>query len=139
MQSGQQRQETPPGEEFPSDGGVCDTLDAGNGMPQLVFRNVCFSYPTRPENKIFSGLNLSIKQGETIALVGPSGCGKSTVVQLLERFYDPDSGTIELEGNNLKELNVKWLRDQFGLVSQEPTLFDTTIAENIKYGCLEAS
>jgi len=75
-----------------------------------------------------------VKQGETLALVGPSGEGKSTVIQLVERFYDPDSGTVELEGIDVKKLNVKWLRDQLGLVSQEPTLFNTTIAENIRYG-----
>lgn len=68
-----------------------------------------------------------------------SGEGKSTVVQLVERFYDPLSGTIELNGVDLKDLNVKWLRDSIGLVSQEPTLFNTTIAENIKYGYPDAT
>lgn len=102
--------------------------------PQIEFKDVHFHYPTRPSNAIFKGLNLKINQGETIAIVGASGCGKSTVVQLLERFYDPNSGTISYEGHDLKELNIKWYRDQIGLVSQEPTLFNTTIRENIKYG-----
>mmetsp|Transcript_13435 Transcript_13435/g.25091 ORF Transcript_13435/g.25091 Transcript_13435/m.25091 type:complete len:891 (-) Transcript_13435:145-2817(-) len=114
---------------------------AGNehDAPQICFRGVHFSYPTRRENAIFKGLSLSIRHGETIALVGPSGGGKSTVVQLIERFYDPDSGVVELEGTDLKDLNVEWLRDQLGLVSQEPTLFNTTILENIRYGCPNAS
>ena len=112
----------------------------GNGsgnsdMPQLQFHNVSFSYPTRRENSVFNGLNLSVRAGETLALVGESGGGKSTVVQMIERFYDPDSGVIEFEGVDLKELNVEWLRDQLGMVGQEPTLFNTTIVENIKYGC----
>jgi len=87
---------------------------AGNehDAPQICFRGVHFSYPTRRENAIFKGLSLSIRHGETIALVGPSGGGKSTVVQLIERFYDPDSGVVELEGTDLKDLNVEWLRDQ---------------------------
>jgi len=105
----------------------------------LTFRDVHFRYPSRPNNKIFRGLNLSIREGETIALVGPSGHGKSTIIQMIERFYDPEEGAVEFLGTNIKELNVTWLRDQIGLVSQEPTLFDTTIAENIRYGLPDAS
>jgi ATP-binding cassette subfamily B (MDR/TAP) protein 1 len=77
---------------------------------------------------------LDIPAGRTVALVGPSGCGKSTCIQLLERFYDPLHGRVLIDGHDLKELNVGWLRDQIGLVGQEPILFDTSIAENIKYG-----
>ena len=69
---------------------------------------------------VLQSFNLKIKAGKTIALVGPSGCGKSTIGQLLERFYDPISGSITLDGNNLKDLNVKWLRQQIGMVGQEP-------------------
>ena len=69
-----------------------------------------------------------------MALVGASGSGKSTIVQLMERFYDPIMGNISLDGNDLRSLNVKWLRDQIGLVSQEPTLFARSIRENIAYG-----
>lgn len=118
-----------------------DTAQTGGGYetPQLVLRNVHFCYPTRPENLIFRGLSLEVMRGETLALVGPSGGGKSTTVQLIERFYDPTSGCVELDGVNLKDLNVRWLRDQLGLVSQEPTLFNTSIAENIKYGCPDAT
>eukprot|EP00978_Attheya_sp_CCMP212_P034494 scaffold144716_cov61-Attheya_sp.AAC.2 len=107
--------------------------------PQVVLRNVNFSYPSRPDNVIFAGLNISVREGETLALVGPSGGGKSTVIQLLERFYDPDSGTVEFEGTNIKELNVQWYRDNLALVSQEPSLFNTTIAENIRFGYPEAT
>lgn len=86
--------------------------------------------------KILQGLKVSIKPGQTLALVGPSGCGKSTIVSLVERFYDPASGSVTLEGTNLRELNLSWLHRQIGLVSQEPVLFDASIAENIRYGAL---
>jgi ATP-binding cassette subfamily B (MDR/TAP) protein 1 len=107
--------------------------------PQIEFNDVYFHYPTRPSNEIFKGLNLKIKHGETLAIVGTSGGGKSTIIQMIERFYDPLSGTVSYEGNDLKDLNIKWYRDQIGLVSQEPTLFNTTIRENIKYGFPGAS
>ena len=77
---------------------------------------------------------MSVKPGQTLALVGPSGCGKSTVVSLIERFYDPLSGSLSLDGSEVRDLNIRWLRSQVGIVSQEPVLFDTTIAENIRYG-----
>ena len=83
---------------------------------------------------MLQGLNVSAKSGQTLALVGPSGCGKSTVVSLIERFYDPQSGSLTLDGIDLKDLNIRWLRSQIGIVSQEPVLFDTSIAENIRYG-----
>ena len=72
--------------------------------------------------------------GQTLALVGPSGCGKSTVIQLLQRFYDPNAGQILIDGRDMRDYNLKWLREQIGIVSQEPNLFATTIAENIRYG-----
>ena len=84
-------------------------------------------------------MNLSVHSGETLALVGPSGHGKSTTIQLIERFYDPDSGSIELDGVDLKDFNVQFLRGQLGLVGQEPVLFDTTIAENIRFGLKDAT
>ena len=79
---------------------------------------------------------MSVKPGQTLALVGPSGCGKSTVVSLLERFYDPVLGSLSLEGVDLRDLNLKWLRTQIGIVSQEPVLFDASIADNIRYGAI---
>jgi ATP-binding cassette subfamily B (MDR/TAP) protein 1 len=101
---------------------------------QISFRNVTFSYPSRPNQLVCNGYNLEIAAGTTVALVGSSGSGKSTAIQLVERFYDPASGTVTLDGVDLRELNVKWLRQQIGLVGQEPVLFSGTIAENIAYG-----
>ena len=98
------------------------------------FRNVSFAYPTRPDNPVFNNFNLEIKAGTTVALVGPSGGGKSTTVGLVERFYDPQHGTISLNGIDLKLINVHYLRSVIGYVGQEPTLFATTIAGNIRYG-----
>ncbi|XP_061185952.1 ATP-dependent translocase ABCB1-like isoform X2 [Saccostrea echinata] len=100
----------------------------------VSFRNIHFRYPTRPDVEVLQGLNLEVTPGETLALVGASGCGKSTTMQLIERFYDPETGDVLLDKNNLKDLNVQWLRRQIGIVSQEPVLFDCSIAENIAYG-----
>uniref|UniRef100_A0A8C0HS18 MDR1 protein n=1 Tax=Buteo japonicus TaxID=224669 RepID=A0A8C0HS18_9AVES len=100
----------------------------------IMIKDVAFNYPNRPEVKILQGLNLKVEKGQTLALVGSSGCGKSTVVQLLERFYDPLDGEMLFDGKNAKTLNIQWLRAQIGIVSQEPMLFDCTIAENIAYG-----
>ncbi|XP_060590153.1 ATP-dependent translocase ABCB1-like isoform X2 [Ruditapes philippinarum] len=100
----------------------------------IAFSDVKFVYPTRPDTQVLTGLNLLVPQGQTVALVGSSGCGKSTTVQLTERFYDADEGAVYLDGNNLKDLNLKWLRSQIGIVSQEPILFDRSIGENIAYG-----
>ena len=84
--------------------------------------------------QVLKDTTLKVKEGQTVALVGSSGCGKSTITQLIQRFYDPSGGTILLDGIDIKKLNVRWLRQQIGLVSQEPVLFGTTIAENIRYG-----
>nr|XP_020843145.1 phosphatidylcholine translocator ABCB4 isoform X3 [Phascolarctos cinereus] len=100
----------------------------------VSFNEVVFNYPTRPNVPVLQGLTLEVKKGQTLALVGSSGCGKSTVVQLLERFYDPLAGKVLLDGQETKKLNVQWLRAQLGIVSQEPILFDYSIAENIAYG-----
>ncbi|XP_067138789.1 ATP-dependent translocase ABCB1-like [Centruroides vittatus] len=100
----------------------------------IQFKNVVFNYPIRKTVKVLRNFSLSIQEGQTIALCGPSGSGKSTVVSLLLRFYDPIIGQIEIDGHNLKDLNVNWLRHIVGVVSQEPVLFGCTIAENIRYG-----
>ncbi|KAL1259210.1 hypothetical protein QQF64_009787 [Cirrhinus molitorella] len=105
-----------------------------NFTGNIEFRDVHFSYPTRQNVKVLQGLNVSVTQGQTLALVGSSGCGKSTTIQLLERFYDPASGQVFVDGNDSRNLNLAWLRTQMGLVSQEPILFDCSIAENIQYG-----
>ncbi|KAF5272694.1 hypothetical protein FQA39_LY07721 [Lamprigera yunnana] len=98
------------------------------------YEKVWFSYPSRPKVKVLRGLDLSVLQGKTVALVGSSGCGKSTVIQLLERFYDPNSGTISVDNKGIVEMNLTALRSQLGIVSQEPNLFSVTIGENIAYG-----
>lgn len=77
---------------------------------------------------------MKVLEGKTVALVGPSGCGKSTIIQLLERFYDPSAGEVKVDNANLKSVTLATLRSQLGIVSQEPNLFDRTIAENIAYG-----
>ncbi len=100
----------------------------------IEFHNVLFNYPARPDIKILNSINFKIKSGSTIALVGSSGCGKSTCIQLLQRFYDPTEGAIFIDNNNIKDLNLDWLRSQIGVVNQEPILFATTIYENIKFG-----
>uniref|UniRef100_A0A8B9KNS2 ATP-binding cassette, sub-family B (MDR/TAP), member 5 n=1 Tax=Astyanax mexicanus TaxID=7994 RepID=A0A8B9KNS2_ASTMX len=105
-----------------------------NFKGDIEFHELHFSYPTRPNIKILQGLNVSVRQGQTLALVGGSGCGKSTSIQLLERFYNPAGGQVFADGMDTRMLNLAWLRSQLGLVSQEPILFDCTITENIQYG-----
>lgn len=100
----------------------------------IEFCDVYFSYPTRPHELIFKGFSLSISSGTTVALVGQSGSGKSTVVSLIERFYDPQAGEVLIDGVDLREFQLKWIRGKIGLVSQEPVLFAGTIRENIAYG-----
>lgn len=100
----------------------------------VEIKDVAFAYPARPDVQVFRNLSLSINAGQTVALVGPSGCGKSTVIQLLQRFYDPASGSVHVDGRDIRTLSLGWYRDQVGLVSQEPTLFATSIKENIAMG-----
>ncbi|CAF1054187.1 unnamed protein product [Didymodactylos carnosus] len=104
------------------------------GNSDIDFVNVQFSYPSRPTVNVLRNFNMTIRQGEKVALVGRSGCGKSTCIQLLLRFYEPTSGTIRIDGCPITKYNIKWLRQQIGVVSQEPILFATTIYENILYG-----
>ncbi|CAK7348532.1 unnamed protein product [Dovyalis caffra] len=101
---------------------------------EIELHRISFKYPTRPDIQIFRDLSLVIHSGKTVALVGESGSGKSTVISLLQRFYDPDSGHITLDGVDIQSLQLKWLRWQMGLVSQEPVLFNDTIRANIAYG-----
>ncbi|KAG7444173.1 P-loop containing nucleoside triphosphate hydrolase protein [Guyanagaster necrorhizus] len=103
---------------------------------QLDLEGIRFNYPSRPTVPVLKGINLHFNAGKTTALVGSSGSGKSTLIALVERFYDPSSGVIKLDGRNVKDLNIKWLRSQIGLVSQEPTLFDATIWENVAHGLI---
>ena len=100
----------------------------------IDFKDVQFNYPIRPEFPVLQGLSLSIKPGQKVALVGASGCGKSTTVGLLERFYDPLSGSVQIDKRDIKAFNLKWLRSKLGMVSQEPVLFARSIKDNICYG-----
>ncbi|KAL8475660.1 hypothetical protein ACS0TY_028356 [Phlomoides rotata] len=105
----------------------------------IEFKNVTFSYPSRPDVIIFRDFSIFFPAGKTVAVVGGSGSGKSTVVSLMERFYDPNQGEILLDDVDIKTLQLRWLRDQIGLVNQEPALFATTILENILYGKPDAT
>lgn len=118
---------------------VVDTWsDTGDRLPHvegtLEFRDVHFRYPTRPEQPVLRGLNLVVRPGQYIALVGASGCGKSTTIALLERFYDPLSGGVFIDGHEISTLNVNDYRSHIALVSQEPTLYQGTIRDNILLG-----
>ncbi|CAG8619284.1 15674_t:CDS:2 [Acaulospora morrowiae] len=114
-----------------------DTIDDVQGVVEL--RDVHFSYPERPDIKVLNGLNLTLQPNQSIALVGKSGNGKSTVAALLQRFYEPSSGRILFDHIPLKDLQLHWLREQIGIVSQEPILFDASVSENIAYGKPDAT
>ncbi|KAF9584456.1 Multidrug resistance protein 1 [Lunasporangiospora selenospora] len=109
-------------------------LKPDNIKGHIVVKDVNFTYPSRPDVPILKNMNIEVKSGQTVALVGHSGSGKSTIIGLVERFYDPSSGSITLDGHELKDINVRHLRDTIGLVSQEPVLFNATIKQNILYG-----
>ncbi|KAK4803765.1 hypothetical protein SAY86_003582 [Trapa natans] len=115
----------------------------GQCLPEIngniEFKDVTFSYPSRPDVIIFRSFSIFFPAGKTVAVVGGSGSGKSTVVSLIERFYDPNQGQILLDNVDIKTLQLRWLRDQIGLVNQEPALFATTILENILYGKPDAT
>uniref|UniRef100_A0A7G3ARB1 Mitochondrial potassium channel ATP-binding subunit n=1 Tax=Lutzomyia longipalpis TaxID=7200 RepID=A0A7G3ARB1_LUTLO len=121
-------------------------LERGLTIPQDVlrghirFHKVTFAYPTRDEQTVLRDFSLTLEPGKTVALVGASGSGKSTVAALLERFYEPTGGTIELDGFSLAEISPMWLRGRaIGFIEQQPILFATSIFNNIKYGCPEAT
>ena len=100
----------------------------------IEFRDVHFRYPTRPEQPVLRGLNITVKPGQYVALVGASGCGKSTTIALLERFYDPVVGGVFVDGKEISSLNLNDYRGFLALVSQEPTLYQGSIRENILLG-----
>ena len=101
---------------------------------RVELQEVSFNYPTRSETPVLQKVTFALEPGEVVALVGPSGSGKSTIASLLSRLYDVTEGTIRLDGHDLRSLQPDWLRGQVGIVAQEPILFSTTIAENIRYG-----
>ena len=103
-------------------------------IESITLNNVLFRYPTRPESVVLKNLSLTIKGGQKVALVGESGSGKSTIVSLLERFYDPEQGTVNINGTNIREYDPRSLRSLFGYVGQEPVMFATSIKGNLTYG-----
>lgn len=120
---------------IPASGG--ERLASTEGRVQL--QEVRFSYPARPDVPVLQGIDLNIAPGEVVAIVGPSGAGKSTIASMLGRLYDPQGGHILLDGRDLKALDPEWLRQQIGVVAQEPLLFSSSIADNIRYGKAGAS
>eukprot|EP01107_Rhizomastix_libera_P008222 TRINITY_DN2334_c0_g1_i3.p1 TRINITY_DN2334_c0_g1~~TRINITY_DN2334_c0_g1_i3.p1 ORF type:complete len:832 (+),score=267.34 TRINITY_DN2334_c0_g1_i3:105-2498(+) len=118
----------------PIDSEKDEGIKEGELSGNISFRDIEFHYPTRKDVTVLSGFNLQIKAGQTVALVGHSGCGKSTVIGMLERFYDPKNGQVLIDGVDIRNYNIKWLRSQIGLVSQEPSLFSFSIKENIALG-----
>ena len=118
------------------DSASLEGLKPQNVFGRITLEDVQFSYPARPDVPILKGVSLTFEAGKTAALVGASGSGKSTIVSLVERFYDPLSGSVKLDGVVLPDLNLKWLRSQIGLVSQEPVLFSTTVKENVAHGLI---
>jgi ATP-binding cassette subfamily B (MDR/TAP) protein 1 len=111
-----------------------DKLEHVQGTVELW--NIKHIYPSRPEVVVMEDVSLVAPAGKTTALVGASGSGKSTIVGLVERFYDPVGGHVYLDGHDVQTLNLRWMRQQISLVSQEPTLFGTTIYGNIKHGLI---
>mmetsp|Transcript_39631 Transcript_39631/g.81427 ORF Transcript_39631/g.81427 Transcript_39631/m.81427 type:complete len:333 (+) Transcript_39631:1181-2179(+) len=101
---------------------------------EVKMSDVSFSYPSRRNVPVLTNFNLTIPANSTAALVGSSGAGKSTVVNLLQRFYDIDSGSITVDGNDIRDLDLTWLRQKIGYVQQEPQLFGMTVRENVCYG-----
>ncbi|RKH17441.1 ATP-binding cassette domain-containing protein [Corallococcus sp. CA041A] len=130
---------------------VFDLLDRKPGMPisggeridplqgHVEFQSVRFAYPTRLDAPVLKDLNLAIQPGEVVAIVGPSGAGKSTIAGLLARMYDPQGGSLLLDGRDLRTVDPEWLRQQIGVVAQEPMLFSGSIFDNIRYGRLDAT
>eukprot|EP00917_Polyrhabdina_sp_WS-2016_P006242 GHVP01013855.1.p1 GENE.GHVP01013855.1~~GHVP01013855.1.p1 ORF type:complete len:1290 (+),score=240.52 GHVP01013855.1:3873-7742(+) len=119
-----------------STGTVSETQSFCNksSIGDIVFENVAFSYPARPQFPVFSNLCLRIEPGTSVAFVGPSGCGKSTIIELLQRFYDVDSGRIMIDGRDIRDYPVERLRKMMSVVGQEPKLFGESIRQNIAYG-----
>ncbi|TIC04401.1 P-loop containing nucleoside triphosphate hydrolase protein [Wallemia mellicola] len=120
----------------PIDSASEDGLKPSSIDGNITFKDVNFAYPARPEIQVMKNFSTKFSQGKFTALVGASGSGKSTSIGLIERFYDPSSGLIELDGTNIRDLNVKWLRSKIGLVGQEPVLFNDTIRANVEHGLI---
>jgi len=126
-------------QEEPSDKGMKALSQIPKVHGDISYRQVAFSYPTRPDVEVLREINFSVSAGEKIALVGPSGAGKSTIVQLLMRIYDVSGGSIRVDGQDIRDMNLTTLRGNIGIVPQEVLLFGGTIRENIAYGRPEAT
>jgi ATP-binding cassette subfamily B protein len=116
-----------------------EQVDFTKAEPLISIDALSFSYPSRPKQKALDAFNLTIQQGERIALVGPSGSGKSTLFDLLLRFRDPQAGTIKLKGTDIRQLGLEALRDFYALVPQQPVLFSTNVLDNIRFGKPDAT
>ncbi len=114
-------------------------LAASQPANKLVFQDVTFAYPSRPKQQVIKNFSLDIGEGRCVAIVGRSGAGKSTLFELLQRFHDPDSGTIFAEGRRLQDYHADELRNKFAIVAQQPVLFSGDVASNIRYGRPDAS
>ena len=108
--------------------------DAKSLRPELAFKQVSFNYPSRPDDAALKNFSLVLPEGQCVALVGPSGAGKSTVFELIQRFYDPQFGLVTLGNKDIRELSPQALRQQLAVVAQQPTLFTSDVASNIRYG-----
>lgn len=118
--------------------GVGKELSASRNGP-IKFDNVRFTYPSRPEVEVLKGINLEIRPGQSVALVGTSGSGKSSILSLLDRFYDPQHGSISFDGSDIKSFTPESWRDRIGVVFQDPILFEGTVHDNIAYGSPHAT
>ena len=104
---------------------------------EIEFKNVTFAYPLKPDVNVLKNLSTKIEKGKVVAIVGHSGSGKTTISNLIQRFYDPNEGCITIDGIDLRDFNLTWLRRTIGFVAQEPTLYSTTIEDNVTYGVTE--
>ncbi|KAG9602360.1 multidrug resistance protein 3, partial [Aureobasidium melanogenum] len=123
---------------------LLDPLEVKGQRPESIqgeieLTAVNFAYPTRPDVRVLDDFSLKVPANSTIALVGASGSGKSTIVGLMERWYEPESGTIKIDGRDVRDLDVQWLRTQVRFVQQEPVLFNTTIYQNVRLGLVGAA